>query len=196
MITCGGTIAKTYSESEAVLENVKPMVEKIVDQLRLPNVQVSYNHLMHKDSLDMDDKDRNAVVQCIKEAMRHSHLDGIIVIQGTDTLPNTGEAIYDAFPNAKLPIVLTGAMKPFVIQGSDALQNIAESIFSIHFLNSGTHVVMHGNICHLPGVTKNRSTLTFENSEEKRQKAELKNGIHKKWLAGFNQYNKDKSLSC
>jgi len=162
IITCGGTIAKTYTEVTAVLENVRPVVEDIVASMRLPYLDISYNHLMRKDSLDMDDNDRAAVLTAVKQALE-TGAEGVVVVQGTDTLSLTGETIFQAIRNPEIPIVLTGAMRPYVVQGSDAAQNIAETLFSFHFLKPGVYAVMHGKMCVFPGVIKDRATMTFTN---------------------------------
>lgn len=164
VITCGGTLAKTYSESDAVLKNVAPISQQVISELRLPDRAIVYVDLMHKDSLDMDDADRAKVVECIKASIAEDTFDGILIIHGTDTLSVTGESIYQAFPALTLPIVITGSMRPYIIKGSDALQNIAESLFAFNFIAPGVYVVMHGRICQFPGVVKNKEEMTFEHA--------------------------------
>jgi len=157
VITTGGTIAKTYDQRTAVLRNAEPVIERLIRSLRLEGARVVFQDLMHKDSLDLDDDDRARIVKAVLAAARKNH--AVIVIHGTDTLAQTGEALVArATP---VPIVLTGAMVPFVVQGSDGPQNVTEALFACRLLAPGVYAVFHGRALAFPGVVKDRDALTF-----------------------------------
>jgi len=158
-ITLGGTIAKTYSETEAALSNRSAIVEDIVKSLRLPDIEIRFDHLMHKDSLDMKDADRQRALRAVSDALHES--DAIVLVQGTDTLVKTGLLLYRQLENPGVPVILTGAMTPYVIQGSDAAQNIAESLLAARLLQAGLYCVMHNRILTFPNVVKDYDRLTF-----------------------------------
>jgi L-asparaginase len=64
------------------------------------------------------------------------------------------------------PIVLTGAMRPWILRTSDALQNLTESLLAVQLLPRGIHVCMHGRVLTFPGVVKDRNRLRFVRSDE------------------------------
>jgi L-asparaginase len=84
-----------------------------------------------------------------------------VILHGTDTLTQTGERILAAFPGPRVPIVLTGAMRPFEMTHSDALQNLTEAIFGAGVLAPGVYCVAHGRALRFPGVAKERDRGTF-----------------------------------
>jgi L-asparaginase len=159
VITTGGTIAKTYDQRKAVLRNVEPIVVRLVRSLRLEGAQVSFQHLMQKDSLELNDDDRARIITAVLAATRKNH--AVVVIHGTDTLARTGEALLARVPTPPVPIVLTGAMVPFVVHGSDGLQNVTEALFACRLLPPGVYAVFHGRALAFPGVVKDHDALTF-----------------------------------
>ncbi len=60
-----------------------------------------------------------------------------------------------------MPIVLTGAMRPFEMKSSDALQNLTEAIFAAGVLPPGVYCVAHGRALAFPGVRKDVERGTF-----------------------------------
>ncbi len=69
--------------------------------------------------------------------------------------------INTVIPETKVPIVLTGAMRPFEMKQSDALQNLTEAIFATGVLPAGVWCVAHGRALRFPGVKKDRGLGTF-----------------------------------
>jgi L-asparaginase len=165
LITTGGTIEKTYDERTGSLENRRSIVRRMLGRLRLEDTQVSVVELMSKDSLLMDDTDRQRVVETVHALGGSARLatptTGIVILHGTDTLERTGEAILAAIPEPRIPIILTGAMRPFEVTRTDALQNLTEAIFAAGVLPPGVYCVAHGRALAFPGVTKDRDRTTF-----------------------------------
>ena len=159
VVTTGGTIAKTYDPDRAALLNCRQVVAEIVQSLRLEGAEVSYIDLMHKDSLEIDDDDRELIVSTVEEAARG--YDAVIVTHGTDTLAATADALWANDPHPSVPVILTGAMVPYVVRGSDGGQNMTESLFAARVLAPGTYVVMHNRALSVPGVVKDRDSQTF-----------------------------------
>ncbi|MCP4900266.1 MAG: asparaginase [bacterium] len=167
ILTTGGTISKTYDEHEGALRNVRSVLDEIIANLRLPDQFIRHVNVMNKDSLDMTDEDRNAIVAAVKEA--HSASDAIVLLHGTDTLSTTGEAIHSALPNPELPVILTGAMRPYEFRDSDALQNVIEALLAARLMEPGVYVAMHNRVLRFPGVEKDRQSLTFRRVSEPRK---------------------------
>jgi len=159
ILTTGGTIEKTYNESDGTLANVGPVLHHIVARLRHYDMDIRYIPVMSKDSLEIDDGDRETILYAVKAALPQS--DAIIVIHGTDTLTVTGEYLHADLPDLEMPIVMTGAMRPYEFRDTDAVQNVTESLLACRLLDPGVWVVMHNRAFRLPGVVKDRTRMTF-----------------------------------
>lgn len=159
IIMTGRTIAKTYDQRQAAMRNAETVVERLVGSLRLVGTNIVFSDLMRKDSLDLDDGDRSLIVEAARAAARKS--DAVIVIHGTDTLSQTGEALFAAIPKPAIPIILTGAMVPSVVGGSDGLQNVTEALFACKLLAPAIYSVFHGRALTFPGIKKDRDAMTL-----------------------------------
>jgi L-asparaginase len=158
VITTGGTIAKTFNEFDGSLRNDRPVIEGIIAALRLPDITTRFVHVLNKDSLDMTDADRRLILSAVRAAAGES--DAVVIIHGTDTLSVTGELLCRDL-DAQVPVVLTGAMRPYEFRDSDALQNVTEAMLACRLASPGVYVAMHNRLLRFPGVVKDRATLTF-----------------------------------
>lgn len=165
LISTGGTIEKTYDELGGMLENRVSVVQRMLRRLRLEDTVVNTLQLLSKDSLDLTDADRARIASAaarIAGTTEHpGEADGVVILHGTDTLGHTGDVIHTHVPSPAVPIVLTGAMRPFELQRSDALQNLTEAIFATAVLQPGVWCVAHGRALRFPGVGKDRIRGTF-----------------------------------
>ena len=162
LITTGGTIEKVYNEHTGEMVNRRSIVRRMLSELRLEDVEVETVELMSKDSLDMTETDRLQVAETVRTILAEEPPPaGIVILHGTDTLPETGELLAASFPGIALPLILTGAMRPFEMKRSDALQNLTEAIFSTRALPPGIYCVAHGRALPFPGVRKDRRRGTF-----------------------------------
>ena len=164
ILTTGGTIEKTYNESDGTLANVGSVLDCILGTLRHHELETRHIPVMSKDSLDIDDADRQTILYSVKAAA--SQNDAIIIIHGTDTLVATGDYLQANLRDLKLPIILTGAMRPYEFRDTDAVQNVTEALFAARLLNPGIWVVMHNRALRFPGVSKDRSLMTFVRNVE------------------------------
>lgn len=159
ILTTGGTIEKTYDEADGTLQNRGSVVERILERLRLPGLEVSRRSLTAKDSLDLTEPERRAIVDAILDEAGRA---AVVVLHGTDTLEQTGRLL--AAPGREPPphpVVLTGAMRPFGYENSDAVQNLCEAIGAARRLERGCFVAFHGRLLPLPNVTKDRRRGCF-----------------------------------
>ncbi len=163
LITTGGTIEKIYDEQRGELVNRRSIVRRMLSELRLEDTEVNIFELMSKDSQDMTDADRLRVLEAVRASGPSGEGDstGIVVLHGTDTLAETGETLYEGIPAPRVPIVLTGAMRPFDMKQSDGLQNLTEALFATGVLPPGIYCVAHGRTLAFPGVRKDRERGTF-----------------------------------
>lgn len=160
VITTGGTIAKTYDEWAESLRNDRPVVESIVAQLRLPDLSVHYRHILSKDSLDFTEADRQLILDSVRVSLGDA--DAILVVHGTGALTTTGELLSQKLGDVPVPIVLTGAMRPFEFRDSDAAQNMTEALLACRLVDPGIYVAMHNRVLRFPGVVKDSNGLSFE----------------------------------
>ena len=159
ILTTGGTIEKTYNERDGSLKNYHTILPEMLTGLRLPDLDVSYEQVVFKDSLEMTEDDRQRILASTKQAIPQS--DAIIILHGTDTLSETGELLNRELVDLKIPVILTGAMRPYKFRDTDALQNVTESLLAARLVSPGVYVVMHNRVLRFPGVVKDREKLTF-----------------------------------
>jgi L-asparaginase len=132
----------------------------MLQELRLEGTEVAVVEVLSKDSLDMTDEDRSRIVAAVRAAL-DCGAAGVVLLHGTDTLETTGERLVAEIAAPSIPVVLTGAMRPFEMKQSDALQNLTEAIFASGVLAPGFYCVAHGRTYRFPGVTKDRERGTF-----------------------------------
>jgi L-asparaginase len=163
ILTTGGTIDKTYDEYAGSLHNVRTVLDDILNSLRLPDVFIRHVTVMHRDSLDMTEDDRMTILKAVQEALPSS--DAVIVIHGTDTLSKTGDVLHRGLEDLELPVVLTGAMRPYEFRDSDALQNVTEALLAARLLDPGVYAVLHNRVLRFPGIVKDREAGEFRRND-------------------------------
>ena len=160
VITTGGTIEKTYDEIEGTLSNRGSYLREMLKRLRLPYTQIQHQDLLWKDSLEMTDHDRQMILLAVQNFLPQRR--PIIILHGTDTMEITAKYLYDRLMPVAVPIIFTGAMKPFGFEDSDALQNFTEALYAASLIKPGVYISMHNKLWEMPGVRKNRERRTFE----------------------------------
>ena len=101
--------------------------------------EVAFTCACQKDSLDMDDTDRDS----IKKIASTTKEDKVIVMHGTDTIHITAKHLSDITDKV---IVLTGAMKPERFRDSDADFNLGMAVGAIHCLSNGIYIALGGKV--------------------------------------------------
>jgi L-asparaginase len=168
LITTGGTIEKTYDEHTGELANRRSIVRRMLAELRLEETEVNVFELLSKDSQFLTDADRTRILEAVRATgacEEGTPVAGIVILHGTDTLAITGHRLYEELGKPRVPVVLTGAMRPFEMKNSDALQNLTESIFAAGVLPPGVYCVAHGRALPFPGVRKDPERGTFVRDE-------------------------------
>lgn len=159
LISTGGTIEKTYDELHGVLDNRASVLDVVLASLQLLGVEIIRVPLMNKDSLEMTPQDHELIARTAG-SMAEAY-DGVVVVHGTDRLANTGERLHQLLGTPRVPIVLTGAMRPYVMRNTDALQNLTEALLAVQICAPGVYVAMHNQVLQFPGVTKDKERGTF-----------------------------------
>lgn len=159
LVSTGGTIEKTYDELAGVLANRVSVLDVMLASLQLNGVEIVRVPLMNKDSLDMSARDHDLIARTAG-AMAEAH-DGVVVVHGTDRLAVSGERTHELNPAVPVPVVFTGAMRPYELRNTDALQNLTEALLAVQLLTPGVYVAMHNQVLAFPGVVKDREHGTF-----------------------------------
>jgi L-asparaginase len=159
LISTGGTIEKTYDVLAGVLENQVSVLDVMLASLRLEGVKIVRVPLMNKDSLEMSERDHTLIANTVV-SMAEGH-DGVLIVHGTDKLAVTGECIYAENPEPRVPIVLTGAIRPYQLRQTDAMQNLVEALLAVQLLAPGVYVAIHNTVLAFPGVIKDYDRGTF-----------------------------------
>lgn len=174
ILACGGTFDKRYNPISGALEFNTSQLPGIVAQSRV-TLPIVVETVMLIDSLDMKAADRERVLA----ACRRAPETALVVVHGTDTMPETGQALgphfgarpverdgaapsTDATHDASKTIVLTGAMVPYAIACSDALFNLGFACACAQTLPAGVWIAMNGRIFAWNRVRKNREDGVFE----------------------------------
>jgi L-asparaginase len=159
LISTGGTIEKTYDELAGILHNRFSVLDVMLSQLQLRGVAIERLSLMNKDSLQMSEADHELIVATTARLAATHH--GIVIVHGTDRLAKTGHCLVEHLGEPRVPIVLTGAMKPWEVRSTDAMQNLTEALLAVQLLHSGVYVCMHNHVLQFPGVEKDPGQGTF-----------------------------------
>jgi len=152
----GGTFNKRYDpvKGELFVPSDDRAVETILQTMCAP---VHLHGLIYKDSLEMDDADR----ETLGEAVRSVGDSSVVVVHGTDTMDLS--AAHLASLELEKVIVLTGAMVPFSIDPVEATANLAMAM-GLAQANErrGVYICMQGIFAPFEQIRKNREEGTFE----------------------------------
>ena len=156
VINTGGTFNKRYNPLSGELEVPKDSLalDKIISYCY--NIDFDVLNIISKDSLEMNDDDREFIVKTIKNCKN----ENIIIVHGTDTMGLTASFI-DEKVNDKT-IVLTGAMLPISINKIEATLNFASAIGFLNAnIKNGIYISMHGSVKNYKKLIKNREIGQF-----------------------------------
>ncbi len=154
LIITGGTIDKQYNELSGELVFLQTHIPQMLQQARC-TLDIDMQVLMLKDSLDMQEVDREAIYQaCLATGVQQ-----LVVTHGTDTMVET--ARYLAAKLTDKRVVLVGAMLPYTISGSDALFNLGCAVTAVQLLPAGIYLSMNGKAFKWDNVRKDTKIGQF-----------------------------------
>jgi len=148
IFTTGGTFDKVYYDA--------------LSEFKIGEANVNFSYevesLLKKDSLEIDEQDRNS----IRNAVAGAGESKILIIHGTDTMVDSAMALEDIDNKT---VVLFGAMQPARMRYSDAMFNLGVAITAVQILSEGIYIAMNGQIFDPREVTKNRAQSCFETTD-------------------------------
>ncbi len=155
VLITGGTIDKQYNELNGELIFTQSSVDDMLAQGGA-KLDISVETVMLKDSLDMDDNDKQKILtSCL--ACDESQ---IVITHGTDTMVETSQVLAAGIKDKS--IVLLGAMVPYQFKNSDALFNLGCAIAAVQTLGNGVYITMNGKIFNYDDVIKNKELGEFQ----------------------------------
>ena len=154
IITTGGTIDKIYFDDKSDYQIGEPQISQILHAMHVA-FEFEVSSLMRKDSLHMEDKDR----QLILDVVSASEVRHILITHGTDSMVQTATVLQNV-PDKT--IVLTGALNPARFRDSDAIFNIGCAVGAAQTLPPGVYITMNGKVWDPAHVRKNRFENRFE----------------------------------
>ena len=154
IFTTGGTFDKIYFDAKSEFHIGDPIIGELLEEA---NVSFEYDitPLFKKDSLDINDADR----EMIREAVSNAAENRVLITHGTDSMVETARALQEIRDKT---IVLLGAMQPARMRHSDASFNLGFASAALQLLPAGVHLAMNGQIFDPSRVSKNRSRNRFE----------------------------------
>ena len=155
LIITGGTLDKHYNELNGELHFPETHLPAMLKQARC-RVEIDSQQLMLKDSLEMQNTDRELIKQaCVSTEERQ-----IIITHGTDSMVDTAKCLATITDNKT--IVLFGAMIPYAIKQSDALFNFGCAITAVQLLPAGVYICMNAKVFDWDKVSKDRQAGEFK----------------------------------
>lgn len=153
ILTTGGTIDKVYFDALSEFQVGESSLDSI---LREANVTAKYQltSLMRKDSLELDDGDR----EIIRRAVCGCDERHVLITHGTDTMVQTAGVLAGI---AGKTIVLTGAMQPARLRSTDAIFNVGFAIAAAQLSPPGVYIAMNGRLFSADKVRKDRAAGQF-----------------------------------
>ena len=152
IITTGGTIDKVYFDATSEFEVGSPVIEHILTEAKS---KISYRllPLMRKDSLEVDDVDRQKIRQAVEDCDEQL----ILITHGTDTMTETAKALQ----GLNKTVVLTGSLSPARFRSTDAIFNIGLALGALQSITPGVYITMNGQVFAADKVVKDKAMKQF-----------------------------------
>jgi L-asparaginase len=157
IINTGGTFNKVYDETKGELvipkssKNLKKLIQKAYKN------KIKVKGIIYKDSLDFTKKDREHLLQTIKESKQKK----IVVIHGTDTMNISAKFISKNIKNKQ--IIFIGAMKPVFIDETEGISNLSLAIGFLNYnIKNDVYIAMHSIVKKYNKIFKNRELGIFQ----------------------------------
>ncbi len=163
VINIGGTFNKIYQPLTGELEVTKDnqIINEILKKVYKHDQMINVKGLIHKDSLEMNKKDRLLLLETIQQ-LKESE---IIIVHGTDTMKKSAKVLSKFVTNKT--IVFVGAMQPYSIEPVEASSTLFMALGFLKNINSddknnGVYICMNGLIEKHNMIKKNYNKGYFE----------------------------------
>jgi L-asparaginase len=156
VLSTGGTFNKIYNPRTGELE-IDPEAKALRAIAEKWLCTFELHTLIHKDSLEMTETDREELARKI-EALPGMK---ILVVHGTDTIDLSAAYLEKRFGTAR-QIVLTGAMIPYSFDPVEATANLASAAgWLLGSDETGVRIALHGLVLPPERIRKDRALGRF-----------------------------------
>lgn len=124
MLATGGTIATLKTEEGKVPQLTSQELLRTVPEIR-EICQVEARQLFQLDSTNVHPEHWKKIARAILE--QYDAYDGFVITHGTDTMAYTAAALSYMLPDARKPIVLTGAQNSIGERETDGRRNLLDA---------------------------------------------------------------------
>lgn len=153
VLTTGGTIDKQYFDALSQYQITDSIVSKLLETARV-TLPFEIVELTRKDSLELDDSDRERIAATVREAPQRR----IVITHGTDTMTRSAAALAGV---AGKTIVFVGALAPARFAESDAAFNLGMAFAAAQVAAPGVYIAMNGTVFPADKVVKDRERGAF-----------------------------------
>jgi len=153
ILTTGGTIDKLYFDALSSYQIGESVVDRLLQTARVTR-PYRVVELLRKDSLDLDDADREAIAAAVRAAPERY----VVITHGTDTMTATAQALAGIGGRT---IVLVGALAPARFAESDATFNLGMAFATAQIAAPGVWITMNGRVFPADRVRKDRAANAF-----------------------------------
>lgn len=157
LFVTGGTIDKQYDAISGELTFPATHIPALLKEANC-TLDIDIKVLMQKDSLQMNDADRQYINQACSDCLSNQ----IVITHGTDTMVDTALALQKNTLLADKTIIMTGAMRPYKLGQSDASFNVGSALQAVQLASTGVWISMNGKLFSANHVIKNRTLGLFE----------------------------------
>lgn len=168
-ILTGGTINKVYNPATEKPEiSDTPIIAEYIHTAIKPHVKTSFETVCLKDSLDLTDQDRAAILHAVQNAAAQK----IIIVHGTSTMTTTQDYLDKKIGDKT--VVIMGAMIPLKeFAMSDGGFNLGYALAEAMHLSAGVYICMNAKTFTVGTVLKNLEAARFEESPGHRPISDL-----------------------
>ena len=157
ILITGGTLDKVHDTITEGLVFEGGSESQVSDVLRVGRCHhPAQKIVMQKDSLEMTDEDREAILKAVLNAEQ----DRIVITHGTGTMEQTAKYLDGKV--GERTIILTGAMRPQSLGKSDAGFNLGGAIIAAQTLDYGVFAVMNGRVFDAQNLHKDTALGRFD----------------------------------
>jgi len=153
VLTTGGTIDKQYFDALSEYQITESIIARLLEVARV-RVPFVIEEVMRKDSLDIGEADRAALVERVRSAAQRR----IVITHGTDTMTDSAMVLGEV-PGKT--IALVGALTPARSAESDAALNLGMAFATVQSAAPGVYITMSGQVFDGRRVIKDRAAGAF-----------------------------------
>lgn len=162
----GGTISCSAKQKDGKspifsVENILQLIPTLEDAHIITDTPIKEEgKTIYIDSTNMQPEYMAQVAERIYRGYKEEGIDGAVVLGGTDTMEESGPDLTFSLPFKKIPVVLTGSMRPPDEKKSDAARNIKDAVRFATIGMPGTYIVFHRRVISACRAKKIHPTAT------------------------------------